>query len=533
MPRNIEFDADVVIVGCGPTGKLLALLLGRKGYRVTVIERHQSPYSLPRAVAFDDEIARLLADIGIDPDHNDSMVYMDEWYFLENGRGETLAALDWTGLTPAGRYAHYFFHQPGLEMQLGEMIAALESVKILRGWEADEVKQSDDGVELSAVRTDETGALIRQRCKAKFLVGADGANSFVRKALGLPMHDLGFRYDWLIVDLIPKSPLHFRSSMLQVCDPARPTTLMPAGGGRRRWEFMVLPGEDTAVMNSEAVSWRLLQPWNVTAENATLERHTVWRFQAQWSDTWHKSRAVIAGDAAHLMPPFAGQGMCAGLRDASNLAWRLDLILGGVAGVDLLRSYGEERKEHVRYFIDFSIDLGRAVCVLDPQEAEARDAAMKAAMADPSLAPPPVPHPRLGAGAWSPDEAGAGQLSRQGVVRLGEREDRLDQLTQMQWLLLTFDADLMAGLAAQQRDQLQRIGTRCIVFGAGAAEAMAQDIHGFYRAWFDELSVDAILIRPDRYVAAASRKETFGRSLAHVLSALQLTASTSSVAVAG
>ncbi|MDX3911727.1 MAG: bifunctional 3-(3-hydroxy-phenyl)propionate/3-hydroxycinnamic acid hydroxylase [Sphingobium sp.] len=527
---NVVEPADVLIVGAGPTGKLLALLLGRKGLRVIVVERHPGLYSLPRAIAFDDEIARLLADIGIDPDHDDNIVYMDEYYYLENGKGETIAALDWTGTTQAGHYAHYFFYQPALELALGRMIDELPSVTILRGAEVCELNQSAEAVEIIAHPTDEAGnmrpdrdsMLSRRRLTAKFLVGADGANSFVRRAVDLPMTDLGFHYDWLIVDVMPKVAVNFRSSMLQICDPARPVTLMPGGGGRRRWEFMVLPGEDLAEMNTEAASWRLLQPWKMTPENATLERHTVWRFQAKWADQWRSGRVLIAGDAAHLMPPFAGQGMCAGLRDAVSLAWRLDLVLRGESASDLLDSYVEERKAHVRYFVQFSIDIGKAVCVLDPVEAEARDTAMKAAMDDPSLAPPPVPHPSLGAGVWVPSQPGAGQLSRQGIVRVAGTTGRLDALMGQGWHLLGYGRDPRTMLTSAQREQLARLDVRTIVLGALGTPCDAEDVDGFYKTWFDECGVDAILIRPDRYVAAAAPEKSLQSSFAAVMDSLHL-----------
>src|SRR5205814_10337395 len=143
-------------------------------------------------------------------------------------------------------------------------------------------------------------------------------------------------------------------------------------------------------LNTVATAWRLLAPWEVTPANATLERHTVYRFQARWVDTWRSGRLLLAGDAAHQMPPFAGQGMCSGLRDAANLAWKLDLVLAGTAPAALLDTYPSERIPHVRATIDFSMALGKVICTADPAEAAARDATMIAAAAEgePATSPP-------------------------------------------------------------------------------------------------------------------------------------------------
>ena len=516
--KTADETSDVLIVGAGPTGKLLALHLGRRGHRVTIVERHPSAYALPRAVAFDDEIARVLADIGINPDDDRAIEYLDEWYYLINGAGERIAALDWTGRTVAGWHCHYFFNQPDLEERFTELLDAFASVTVLRGWEAVGLEQDTRQVRITC-----TDGKVHRTLSASYLVGADGANSFVRAALELPITDLGFHYDWLIVDIRPRTPLKFESSILQICDTARPTTLMPAGPGRRRWEFMVLPGEDPGTMATEAVAWKLLQPW-VTPATALLERHTVWRFQAKWAESWRRGRALIAGDAAHLMPPFAGQGMCAGLRDAVSLAWRLDLVLRGESQPDLLDSFVEERKTHVRYFVQFSIDIGKAVCVLDPAEAQSRDTAMKAALENPSLAPPAVPHPSLGPGVWVRSDIGAGQLSRQGMVRMSGKSGRLDALADRGWQLLGYGADPLSYITSAQRAHLARLGVQTLVLGEPGSRCDAEDIEGFYECWFKEWQVDAILIRPDRYVAAAAPADRFGASLDALLESLRLVA---------
>ena len=187
--------------------------------------------------------------------------------------------------------------------------------------------------------------------------------------------DLGFEYDWLIVDMLLHEPLDLEARAWQWCRPERPTTVIPGGAPhRQRWEFMRLPGETIDELNTAETAWRLVGEFGLTPENAVLERHVVYTFRARWCDQWRDGRLLLAGDAAHLMPPFAGQGMCAGLRDAENLAWKLDAVLGGKAPDSLLDTYGPERIGHVRHFIELCVGLGRVICVTDPEAAAARDA---------------------------------------------------------------------------------------------------------------------------------------------------------------
>ncbi len=205
----------------------------------------------------------------------------------------------------------------------------------------------------------------------------------------IPSTDLGFFYDWLIVDVVLDEPRVYDPINVQLCDPARPTTVVSGGPGRRRWEFMRLPEETLDDLNDVDAAWRLLAAWDVTPANATLERHAVYTFSARHAERWRSGRVLLAGDAAHLMPPFAGQGMCSGIRDAANLAWKLDLVVTGRGAATVLDSYTEERLPHARAVIDLSIGLGRIICVPDPAEAAARDEMMSVGVTDARTAIPP------------------------------------------------------------------------------------------------------------------------------------------------
>src|SRR5215510_4699449 len=274
------------------------------------------------------------------------------------------------------------FNQPALEALLARRAAEL-GVDVRRGVEVTAVDQGEGHVVVTGGDS--------STVTARYAVGCDGANSVVRRLADLPVEDLGFFYDWLIVDVILDEPRVFDPINLQICDPARPTTAVSGGPGRRRWEFMRLPHEPLDELGDETRAWELLAPWDVHPGNARLERHAVYTFNARYARRWRAGRLLLAGDAAHLMPPFAGQGMCSGLRDAANLAWKLDLVLAGRAPDSVLDTYHSERVPHVRAMIEFSMALGRVICVADPAEAAARDAAMTAAARDGQAITPPPP----------------------------------------------------------------------------------------------------------------------------------------------
>jgi hypothetical protein len=259
---------------------------------------------------------------------------------------------------------------------------------------------------------------------------------------------------------------------------------------------MRLPGESIADLNTEATAWRLLQPWALHPGNATLERHAVYTFQARWVDGWWKGRIVLAGDAAHQMPPFAGQGMCAGIRDAANLAWKLDLVLAGTTADTVLGTYVSERIPQVRQVIEFSIALGKVICVSDAKAAAGRDAAMIAAARATGLTPP-LPTPAIGPGVLLDGDPLAGHLFLQAQVRRGDAIGRFDDLVGRGFTLLSpvadpthlLDPDLAAFFASLG-------GTSAQV----APEAPVHDLTGSYARWFTKHGVGVVLQRPDFHI---------------------------------
>lgn len=511
---------DVAVVGMGPVGKMTALLAARAGHRVLVCDRKGATYALPRAVAHDAEIARLWQSAGLPPDAMPEAVEpYDDLYVWVNRDDETLTEVDWRGLDPSGWNNTYFYHQPSLEARLDGRLEAMTNVSVRRPVAATITGQDEDRVDLVLEPTRSDGAdeegpagtARPSRVRARYVIGADGAASPTREAIGAAWTDLGFYYDWLVIDVVPGDGVEVTHLAKQVCDPVRPTTVVPGGPGRRRWEFMLLDGDDPSEMTRPERIWELLAPFGLTAENSEVERGVVYTFQSGWATPWQDRRVFIVGDAAHQMPPFAGQGMAAGLRDALNLSWKIDAVLRGAAAPSLLETYTDERTVHVSDFIDFSMSLGRIICITDPAEAAARDEKMITAIREGQQpAPPPVPH--LGPGLHRGPDAGGGVLSRQGrITTAGHGEAvRYDDVFGPGALILA-DAALAERLSAEQRAVLAGVGVRTTTFDTSAPEggdgttgsdgpARFTDADGTYAAWLAEMGACAVLVRPDFYV---------------------------------
>ncbi|MFW0796833.1 bifunctional 3-(3-hydroxy-phenyl)propionate/3-hydroxycinnamic acid hydroxylase [Gordonia sp. CPCC 205515] len=485
---------DVLIVGFGPVGKLLAIMLGRQGHRVIAVDRNEVGYPLPRAVTHCSDFAHILQSIGLAPDTIGHITEpYDDMYRWCNGDGDTLVEVDWSGVGESGWYNTYFFHQPSLEDALDEVIEGLPSVRVVRGWEAISLSQDHVSatVEIRSVTTGE-----QELVTARWLVGADGAGSRIRQWAGIEWHNDGYFFDWLVVDVKPQPGLDFPHIATQNCDTRRPSTMVPGGPGRRRWEFMRLPHETPEHLGRPDKAWELLAPYGISSENAKLERHSVYTFQACWATDWRAGRVLIAGDAAHLMPPFAGQGLGAGVRDAVNLAWKLDAVLRGLADDALLDTYGTERIHHAVAFVKFSTSLGQVICITDPTEAKARDERMITDWSA-GMTPPAPPRPGLGPGLHTGPTGG--MLARQGRVRVGSDDVVLfDDAFGGPGTLITRRADALEGLPADLRERLTALGISLVALsGTADGVAVIEDVDGTYQEWFDELGVDTVLVRPD------------------------------------
>lgn len=462
-------NCDLLVVGLGPVGDVLSGLAQLHGLSIIAIDKQEQPYPLPRAAVFDHEVMRIFQMLGVE-DEIAALCRVPERYEFVNGKGDLLLGFDIAPFVPESGWAEsYALHQPAVEAVLVNRVAQL-GADVRRGVRLVSFDQYEDGV-----RARVEGADGPYDIGARFVVGCDGASSTVRERMDTPLFDYSFDEPWLVLDTICNVPGGLPLTLRQVCDPKRPFTYMPMSGRRFRWEFMIRPDEDPADLLDDRSIAELIAPW-CTRDQVEIERKAIYRFHALVANEWRKGRVLIAGDAAHQMPPFAGQGMCSGIRDANNLAWKLATVLRGEADMSLLDTYQAEREPHVRSIIETAIAMGRTVCILDEDAAAARDAAMIAQRESGAQAIS-IRHPDLYGGMLTTTPQ-AGALFPQALAN-GQRFDTLlDRRPAIIGRNLPARPDIIAAFDLDQ--------PRLAPF--------AEEID----AWL--AGQDAVLIRPDRHV---------------------------------
>lgn len=468
---------DVAVIGCGPVGATLANLLERQGRRVVLVDQFAEAYPLPRATHIDGEALRILQTAGVADALSPHLGIYRRMRF-EDADGAML--IDWPRPVEPGIHGwrdSNRFHQPDLEAALRARAATVAGIDLRLGWTVTSIAQDDDGVTLTTSAPDGALAPIR----ARYAVGCDGARSRVRQAIGAETRTLAPSERWLVADLIlgPDAP-DLPEGTVQYCDPARPFTYIEAVGRRRRWEVMLLPGDDPADFARPENVHALLGRW-LAPDDAALERAVVYTFNSVIASRWRSGRLLIAGDAAHQTPPFLGQGLCAGLRDAANLSWKLAWVIEGRATPALLDTYQAELAPHVTHYIAEANRIGAIIQERDPDRARVRDATL---LAQPQVLVPI--RPRLGGDAATADPL-AGTLAPQ--PRLGDGT-LLDDAAPLRFVLLA------------RPDIVDTVDPATRAIWSRADVVIVTDAAHDYLA---TLGAAAVLIRPDHYIFGTAR----------------------------
>ncbi len=499
-------DCDVAVIGYGPTGMTLAALLGQLGHKVIVLERYKGLYNLPRAACFDDETMRTFQKLGlVDGVSQGSVVQRD--YDWVNAAGETLVELQYAEAAPAGWAAMYMMFQPDIEAVLDQHDKALPSVEVRQGVTVANVVQDGETVTLHAQGPDGEPTVVR----AHFVVGADGGGGFMRRTFCPEVDDYGFQENWLVCDFQMRRIVKDLPMFRQVCDPVQPTSIVRIGPRHHRFSFMLNPGETVEEATDTSSVWSRVGKY-LTKDDAELIRTANYVFRSRVVRQWRHGRVFLAGDAAHEMPPFLGQGMCSGMRDSHNLAWKLDLVLTGRADTTLLDTYQVEREPHVRFITEKAIELGRVQTLRDPVQARARDERMLARRRA-NQGPDKVKLPGLGGGLV----VGSGDFFPQGRVRSQEKEGRFDDIVGAGWCIVTRDPKLFGTLTALRRRGWDALDGRFALIASSPAADGLEDLDAVYTKWFEAHTCSVAVVRPDWYVYGTGRD---GEDLAWLLDQL-------------
>ncbi len=550
---------DVAIVGLGPTGLTLAHLLGRRGLRVLALEREPHFYGNARAVYTDDECMRIFQAAGLAEDlEADMLLDTPVQWVLEDG--SVLAQLRRTD-RPFGWALSNFFYQPYLETKMERLLARYPNVTVLRGRELVNFTQDGEGVVVELFES--AGSQYGQapaptpklsegvRVRTQWLVACDGGRSGVRNSLEVKMVGKSFPEPWLVVDIKAKEGEDCFRHMPYFnfhCDPKAPTVSCPQPNGHHRFEFLMMPGQTKEQMEDPATVRSLLAR-HIDVDKVEVLRRLVYTFNALVADRWRDGRVLLAGDAAHMTPQFMGQGMSSGVRDAHNLAWKLDAVLRGGADPKLIDSYESERKPHAKEMIDISVSMKNFVSLANPFQAKLRNVVVKTLLKTPKVSDylregrfkPPPTYPE-GAYFGLPRRRRNGAEGRpipQPQVRTYDgRRALLDDVLGEEFALVGCAADPRAGLDAKTLAGLEALGARFVAlypFGGrpqadevpkdGSVSALleVEDLTGEGVAWFRSVGGkkgSVAIVRPDKFVYALTPAADAAAAVAQALAAL-------------
>jgi 3-(3-hydroxy-phenyl)propionate hydroxylase len=490
---------DVLVAGMGPVGASAAIFAGQAGLSTCVVDKSTDVFPLPRATHFDAEIMRLFQRAGlvdvIEPlvsTYNGGLHLGADGNPIRDFRvPASRSALGW--------FPHYTFLQPRLDQALRDAAAAAGNVDCMLGDEVVGVVQNEDFVTATLRHPDGSTAEV----KARYVIACDGAASPIRKALDISLIDYGFEEPWIIVDVVVAEPDKLADHSIMYCDPARPATYIPQPGNNRRWEFMLLDGETAQAMETRESINQLLKA-HVDTDELEIVRSAVYRFHGLITSSWRNGRIFLAGDSAHQTPPFYGQGMCHGIRDAVNLIWKLELALQDTKYEKVLDTYAVERHPHVKAIVDASVENGRYICILDPGEARERDKRLReraAAGGDVTSFRSVIPgledgilssgsHPQRGQLMIQPDVGFEGQRAL-----LDEALGRGFSLVSTYYLVggpeLRWFRKELGGQVVLVDAQIDLVDMQ---------DSIVSDDTGALRKWLSDNGAAAVIVRPDRYI---------------------------------
>jgi 2-polyprenyl-6-methoxyphenol hydroxylase-like FAD-dependent oxidoreductase len=502
-----DTSCDVLVVGFGPVGMTCAALLAQHGLDVAVVERHPARFSLSRAGHLDGETMRTFQRLGIAEAVELVARPMLGWELVTAER-EVLASIT-LGEDGSGWKPDYLSYQPEVEAIIDARAREL-GVRVFMAMTAGAIEEHRFAVDTVVRRSDDQADPVT--ISASYVIGCDGAGSFVRDAVGIDRIDLGFKsLDHIVLDFEHRDPdrdIPELPEVYQVLDVKRPQLAGRWNGSRwSRWEFALMEGESHEQVDSEEACWSLLATWGITPDDGWIRRRATYSFESTLADRWRAGRVFVMGDAAHTMPPFMGQGMLSGIRDAVNLSWKLAAVLAGEADDALLDTYGLERAPHVTGIIEMSIALGEMVLITDPELAQRRDDMLRA-----GGPPRPQLFPRLVDGIVRRPDApdaleaadGDGRPALQARVAVETRVERLDdQFPVTGWRIVTRHAVPDELFDDRQRTLLDALGMEIVHVSRGTAPYL--DIDGEYDLWFRRTGRKAFIERPDHYVFGTAR----------------------------
>ena len=541
-PSTVELSTDVAIVGAGPVGLMIANYLGQCGVNVTLVEKLDSLIDYPRAIGLDDESLRSFQSVSL---ADKVLPHTTPWHAMRflTPKGRCFADIQ-PKTDEFGWSRRNAFIQPLADRVLFEGLQRFNNVKVLFSRELSSFEQSDSAVVLNL--TDQNGR--NERLHARYLIGCDGGNSLVRRSLDISFEGKTAPNQWIVVD-IANDPLSTPHVYL-CCDPVRPYVSAALPHGVRRFEFMVMPGETEAELSKPENMRKLLGKVLPNPDNIELIRSRVYTHNARLAGRFRQGRVLLAGDAAHIMPVWQGQGYNSGMRDASNLAWKLSLVIKGLAADSLLDSYEQERRDHAKAMIDLSVLAGHVLAPPKRWQGTLRDGVSWLL----NYVPPvkryflemrfkPMPQYTRGA-LIVPSEKGSptGKMFIQPQVLTDAGTTvLLDEVIGENFAIIAWGCDPTWGLTAAQITQWKNLGTRFIQVlpdvqlrapsDAGDDVIRVGDSSGRLREWFARGNSSIALVRPDRFVAGVAIPQTVGQACDELARALKVLPQTAANAV--